>query len=193
MKNLFLVLLLVVATNCFAQKDLALTSLDTPVSYNGIVNVNGVTKEELFIRGRDWFSNNLHVLEIQDNQVGEISGKDIVEGKVTFRMLGSHNANATFNFNANIWVKDGRYMYRITNINNTAITYADATSTSRNDFSAPVGILYTSDHSKAKVLGLSQTKSDETYQSAKKDFDKIAKDLIASLTSDMMKSSTPDF
>jgi hypothetical protein len=43
------------------------------------------------------------------------------------------------------------------------------------------------------VLGLSQTKSDETYQSAKDTFDKIIKELIASLQSFMQKKSTPDF
>lgn len=174
------------AAECFGQQD-------TAVSYSALVNINGISQQELYIRARDWLSSNLQSIQIQDKETGELSGKGIAEGKVTFRILGSHNANAIFTFNENIWVKDGRYTYSITNINNTSITYANSTSTARDDFSSPVGILYTSEHSKVKVLGLSRTKSDETYQSAKSAFNEIAQALIASLSSGMQKQSTPDF
>jgi hypothetical protein len=132
-------------------------------------------------------------LQIQDKTTGEISARGITDGKVTFRMFGKHVANATFSFNVTIWVKDDRYMYWVTNINNTSITYGDETASIKNDVSAPVGLLFTSDHAKAQILGLSQTRSDETYQSAKAAFDEIANGLIASLVSDMGKTSTPVF
>jgi Domain of unknown function (DUF4468) with TBP-like fold len=193
MKNLLFIIMLIGATNCHGQQKMPISEQDTAISYNGIINVDGVTKEELYIRARDWFSNNLRGLQIQDKETGELSGNGIVEGTITFRMLGTRDANATFNFNVHIWIKDSRYMYRLTNINNSAITYANSTTTSKDDISSPVGMLYTSEHSKVKVLGLSQKRSDETYQSAKNEFDKIAKGLIASLNSDMGKQSTPLF
>jgi hypothetical protein len=186
MKHLLFIILLTAATECFGQQD-------TAISYSDLVNINSVSKQELYIRARDWLSNNLQSIQIQDKETGELSGKGIAEGKVTFRILGSHSANAIFTFNENIWVKDGGYMYSITNINNTSITYANSTSTARDDLSPPVGILYTSEHSKAKVLGLSRTKSDETYQSAKSAFNEIAQELIASLNAAMQRQSTPEF
>ncbi|HEX4373974.1 MAG TPA: DUF4468 domain-containing protein [Puia sp.] len=192
MKILIFILMLT-ATKCFAQQDTLHVSQDTLISYSGIINIDGVSKEELFIRARDWCSNNLRSLQIQDKEIGELSAKNTVTGTVTFRLLGAKKANAGFNFDINIWVKDGRLLYSVTNINNTAITYADKTTSARDDLESPIGLLYTSKHAKSKVFGLSQTKSDETYQSAKDAFDKIIKELIASLQSFMQKKSTPDF
>ncbi|MEP6951040.1 MAG: DUF4468 domain-containing protein [Ginsengibacter sp.] len=186
MKNLLFIILLAGVTKSFSQQD-------TAISYTSSVNVTGLSKEELYIRARDWFSNNLQSLQLQDKKTGELSGKGIVEGVVKFRMSGSHNANAIFNFNTNIWLKDRPSMYRITNISNTSITYGNSTSLARDDLSSPGGILCTSEHSKARVPGLSKTKSDETNQSAKNTFDDLAKGLIASLRSGMEKQSTPDF
>lgn len=193
MKNILFMILFLAAINCFGQQDAVMPQQDTAISYSGTVNAEGATREELFIRARDWLSNNLQGLQIQDKETGELGAKGLTEGTVTFRFLGTHTANATFSFNANIWVKNGRYMYSITNINNTAITYDNSTITSRDDMNSPVGVLYTSKHSKGKVLGLTQARSDETYQSAKNEFDKIAKGLISSLIGALVMPSTPNF
>jgi hypothetical protein len=192
--KIIIFILMLTATKCFAQQDTTHASpADTAISYSGIINIDGVSKEELFIRARDWCSANLQSLQIQDKETGELSAKNAVMGTITFRLLGSKKANAGFNFDINIWVKDGRFLYSVANINNTAITYADKTTSVRDDLESPIGLLYTSKHAKSKVFGLSQTKSDETYQSAKDAFDKIIKELIASLQSFMQKKSTPDF
>jgi len=191
MKNFIFIVLLMSATTCFGQQDSATTQPDTAISYSGIVNVTGATKEELYLRARDWLSNNLQSLQIQDKQTGELSAKGIGQGPITFRFLGTNVANAIFSFNANIWVKDGKYMYTFANIINTSITYY--TTTTKNDGELPAGKLYKSKHSKTKILGLSQTRSDETYQSAKDEFDKIEKGLVASLMAEMERSSTPEF
>ncbi|HSZ84625.1 MAG TPA: DUF4468 domain-containing protein [Puia sp.] len=191
--KIFTLILMLTAIKCFAQQDTVRASYDTAISCSGIINVDGVSKEELFIRARDWCSANLQSLQIQDKETGELSAKGVTMGIITFRLLGTKKANASFNFNINIWVKDSRFMYSVTNIYNTAITYADKTTSARDDLESPIGLLYTSKHSKTKVFGLSQTKSDETYQSAKDAFDKIVKELITSIQSGMQKKSTPDF
>jgi len=166
---------------------------DSLLSYAGTVQVPGASKLALFIRARDWLGDNLQNLQIQDKETGEVSAKGSVEGEVTFRVLGPRTANATFNFNMNIWVKDGAFSYSINHISNTSITYNDITLSAKNDVSAPVGFLYVSDRAKSKVIGLSQAKSNGVYQSAKKNFEKISGDYIPSLLAAMNKSSTPDF
>jgi hypothetical protein len=187
MKILILILMLI-TTICFAQQDTIHLSSDIAISYGGVINVDGVSKEELFVRARDWCSDKLQSLQIQDKETGELSAKGISVGTITFRLLGTNKVKAKFNFNLNIWIKDNRYIYGITDINNTAITYNGKTASLRDDVESPIGLLYTSKHSKTKVLSLSQTKSDETYQSAKDAFDKIIKELIASLQSFMQKN-----
>jgi len=181
------------ATQCFGQKNAAIAQPDTLLAYTGVINVDGVPKDELYIRARDWMGSNLQGLQIQDKLTGELSAKGVTEGNVTFRFFGSHIANATFSFTANIWVKDGKYMYYITNVNNTAITYDNSTVTAKDDNASAVGLLYTAKTAKGKILGLNQTRSDEIYQSAKTEFDKIEADMVASLTAGMQGSTTPDF
>ena len=105
--GILILILMLTATKCFAQQDTTHASpVDTTISYSEIINIDGVSKEELFIRARDWCSNNLRSLQIQDKETGELSAKGISFGIITFRMLGTNKAKATFDFNLNIWVKD---------------------------------------------------------------------------------------
>jgi Domain of unknown function (DUF4468) with TBP-like fold len=172
-------------TNSFGQQMAPTAEPDTALAYTETVNINGVAKDALFIRARDWFSNNLQRLNIQDKETGELSGAGRLDGPITIHLLGARSGTATFTFLLNIWVKDGRYKYVITNINN-----ADVNGTNTNGVFGP---LYTSRHCMVKGLGLSQSKLDEAYQSAKDGFDQEVKLLIAALKASMAVESTPDF
>jgi Domain of unknown function (DUF4468) with TBP-like fold len=186
MKNTFLILMVIAATNCFGQQVAPVAQQDIPVAYTETVTITEVTKDALFIRARDWCSNNLQGLKIQDKETGELSGAGRLEGPITIHLMGARSGTATFTFLLNIWVKDGRYKYIITNINNTAV---NGTNTNGDLF----GPLYTSTHCAVKGLGLSQSKLDEAYQSAKDGFDLEVKPLIAALKASMAIESTPDF
>lgn len=84
------------------------------VSYNEVVQVQGASKEDLYIRGREWFANTFvsanHVIQMDDKEAGKIIGKGNSEGFYTILLTPF---TYFLNYTVSITVKDGRYRYEI--------------------------------------------------------------------------------
>ncbi|NLH46839.1 MAG: DUF4468 domain-containing protein, partial [Acholeplasmataceae bacterium] len=67
--RLILILLIVFPLYTFSQE---------PVNYSEAIEVPNVEKNELFLRGREWFNDNFKsskdVLQVIDKETGELSG-----------------------------------------------------------------------------------------------------------------------
>jgi hypothetical protein len=178
MKSFCLFLLaLIFAGKSFGQSDILNAHRDSVVSYADSVSVNGATKEDLFIRARDWLACNGKTLKMEDRESWKIIGTASMDGPVTVHYLGTQTGIASFDFVIIIQVKDGQYSYTITNIDNTRVNGTN--------FNGTFGFLYKSTHCSAKGFILSQAKIDLAYQSLKDGFDKSEKELVAFLGSSM--------
>ena len=163
---------------CIAQKD-------TAISFTDVVKVDSTSKDVLFQRARDWFNNTFRnskeVLQIQDKETGEISGKGIFSSYVKHSTLGVDNSyNNDFRFQITIWVKDGKYKYLLSDIDNINGAVA-------------FGIITSSDHTKEKISMVRQKKMDEYYMAAKNGAIKEATGIILLLKEAMKKNASSDF
>jgi len=90
--------------------------------FTKVIEVTGTDKNELFNRARLWFSSafgdSKEVLEIVDKENGELVGK----GKFVFvsDSLWYNCSNGTVGFNANVYMKDGRYKYHFGGFNHNS-------------------------------------------------------------------------
>lgn len=153
-----------------------------PLSYSEAIEVSGVNKDELFIRGREWFNDNFKsskdVLQITDKESGELSGKGILEVICVYRYLGERQFTSIVNFQMNVWVKDGKFKYEMTNF-----------LTSSSDKCVGVGLITTSDETKATYPGFNAKKMNEIYLSIKQGIEVKAKLMIEDLKIKMSKKS----
>ena len=168
---------------CIAQKD-------TAISFTDIVKVDSTSKDVLFQRARDWFNNTFRnskeVLQIQDKETCEISGKGIFSSYVKHSTLGVDNSyNNDFRFQITIWVKDGKYKYSLTDIDNYR-------AGDNNQWIA-FGIITSSDHTEKKLSMIRQKKMDEYYMAAKNGAIKEATGIILLLKEAMKKNASADF
>ena len=182
---LFSLLLGSIAGNSFGQSNALDAQKDSLVSYSETVHVEGVLQNDLFLRARDWLSNNCKYLKIQDKETGELSSSGSTISEVTIRFFGAHTGFATFDFIMTIFVKDGAYKFTITNIENTKINNTAANGV--------FGMLYKSKHCPVKGIPITQAKLDEAYQSVKDGFDKKEKELVDFLKSSMKSPSAFNF
>ena len=83
------------------------------IAFSESIYVSEVYKNELFIRGREWFNENFNsskdVLQIADKESGELSGKGIMNVVYAFRYLGERVFTTEVRFQMSVWVKDGKY------------------------------------------------------------------------------------
>jgi hypothetical protein len=166
----------------FAQKDTVITFAD-------VVKVDSVAKETLYIRSRDWFNSTFkdskEVLQIQDKEAGEISGKAGFKIYIPHKSLGVENGFwLIYSFKVTFWTKDGRYKYEITDIDNYAAS-ADGV--------IPFGIYTSSGHTDVKYPMTSKKKMDEYFAAASEKANNEVKVIITGLKSSMAKNATPDF
>jgi len=173
MKNLIVILLVIFPFLVFSQE---------PLSYSETIEVSGVNKDELFIRGREWFNANFKsskdVLQIADKESGELLGKGIMEVVCTYRYLGERKLTSVVNFQMNVWVKDGKFKYETTN-------FLVPGKSEDIDF----GLITTSDETKKTFYGLNAKKMNEIYLSLKKGTEAKAKLMIEDLKLKMSKKS----
>lgn len=165
---------------------------DSIISYTEVVKVDSATKDELYIRARDWYNGAFHsskdVLQIQDKEVGEIGGKGIFTTYYHHSTLGVENGyNQEFNFKITIWVKDNRYKYEITDIDN----YRSATYT--NSQIEPFGVMRSINYSPIKIYMLSKKRTDALFLDTKERAIAKVLQIIKSLQDFMKKKSTSDF
>lgn len=153
-----------------------------PLTYSEAIEVSGVNKDELFIRGREWFNDNFKsskdVLQIADKESGELSGKGIMEVIYTYKYMGTRTFPANVNFQMNVWVKDGKFKYEMTNF-----------SVPGGRESINFGLITTSDETDKKYPGLNAKKMNEMYLSIKQGIEVKAKLMIEDLKIKMAKKS----
>lgn len=160
---------------------------DSIISYSKIVEVPGVAKAELFTRARQWlnqtFVSSKEVLEIADKETGELSGKAYGKMMVTYKMMGTRSYESDCRMFINIFVKDGKYKYEMSNFEtNVANTEKGRLSRLTSATSCP-----------DKWDMTSQKKMDEIWASAKDGAISMSKDLGKSLEAAMAKTVTTDF
>jgi hypothetical protein len=112
------ILLLFLILPCFlkAQEiNLPVDSTTNKVSYSEVVPVPGISKDDLYVRGREWFAKTFvsaqAVIQMDDKAAGKIIGKGVGYGTSSFMLTTSR---FTIFYTVSLTVKDGRYRYEIT-------------------------------------------------------------------------------
>lgn len=118
MKTVFLYLLLAVfALQSYAQDPTSKINLTEVVVVDSTLK-----KDELFSRARKWFAdsfvNSNNVLRVNDKESGELIGQGTFPGEQT---RGLTTDKFTISFDVNIYVKDGRYKYEVTDIRHSCV------------------------------------------------------------------------
>lgn len=125
-----------------------------------VIQVTNTDKNELFVRGREWFNNNFKsskdVLQIIDKETGELLGKGIMKVNYSWRYMGEKQSTTEISFQMNIWVKDNRYKYELTNFT----TIEDGNNIN-------FGLINNSNETKVKYPGFNEKKLNEMYLSIK--------------------------
>lgn len=90
------------------------------LSFSEVIHVDsGTTKEQLFERARLWFSTYAkdakEAVQVYDKETGEIHAKASFAFSSMF-YVGSGATRGRIWYNLNIYCKDGRYKYEVTNI-----------------------------------------------------------------------------
>ncbi len=154
-----------------------------PLTYTETAEISGVNKDDLFIRGREWFNENFksskEVLQIADKESGELLGKGIIEVSYVYRYLGERRFTTDVNFQMNLWVKDGKYKFEMTNF---LVPF-------NNKESAYSGLITTLDETEKTYPNISAKKMNEIYLSIKKGTEAKAKLMIEDLKLKMSKKS----
>jgi hypothetical protein len=183
MKNAILFLILILPCLAFAQKD-------TVISYSGVVEVPGATKEQLYTRARQWFNSTFisskDVLQISDKETGELAGKGIMHATAVYKYMGTQRAPVEANFVCDVWVKDEKYKYELTN-------FDAAFDTKEGDRSLELGVLTTADETTAKFPMVGKKTMNEMFRAAKIAVEEKSQELILSLKTAMSKPSKDDF
>ncbi|WP_375436670.1 DUF4468 domain-containing protein [uncultured Hymenobacter sp.] len=86
------------------------------VVYTAVVPVAGASKDELYNRGREWFARTFNdanrVLRMDDRTAGTLIGSGII----TQPALEAFSSGNNYHFNLAVYVKDGRFKYELTDI-----------------------------------------------------------------------------
>ena len=185
MKSFYLTILLMLGlvVSASAQKTkypgydrLPKDSTTHKVVYTGVVQVPGVGKDELFVRAKEWsarnFGDNKSTERMNDQAAGTLVAK--TEWKQPPLSFTDTHSNL-YKFTVAVYVKDGRYMYRIDDFTYQNINPALVTK----DALGRVGVEeYAKETASKKV--------DATL----KDFDEKMKMIVGSLDK-AMKQATP--
>ncbi|RYY61148.1 MAG: DUF4468 domain-containing protein [Chitinophagaceae bacterium] len=101
----------------FSVPDLQAQTEDA-VAYKGIIEVPGTTKEELFIRSRQWltetFNSARFFVYIEDKETGELTGRGNIWVNLKFGIFKNRHALTFCPMTYNIWVKDGKLKFSFT-------------------------------------------------------------------------------
>lgn len=149
----------------------------TPLTYSEVIQVDGVSKDELFNRAKLFFVNTYNnatkVIQTEDKETGIIAGKAITGHSITMgKFSGSGATDAPASYTITLAVKDGRYKYTITDI-----------------VQEKLGLLTTSpDNPDIPVMAGKKWK-EEAREGIKKSADKVFGNLINNLKSEMNKTT----
>lgn len=88
------------------------------ITYEGVVEVPGVSKADLYTRAYAWIAKTYRsandVIQMQDKEAGQLVAKGLT--RVTARAMGMDMDAGVVRHTLSIYVKDGKYKYVITNL-----------------------------------------------------------------------------
>lgn len=89
-----------------------------PLIYSDVVEVKNVSKNDLFKRAEIWFTkaykSSKDVLQTRSKEDGQLIGKALIQYSQGF-LSGSANTKGVINYEASIYLKDGRFKYKFEN------------------------------------------------------------------------------
>lgn len=90
------------------------------LTYSEVVEVNGVGKNELYVRANTWFTrafkNSKAVLQLEDKEAGKLIGKGNISTTIKVPIVGMTDAGYV-DMTVTVQCKDGKYKYTIDNLN----------------------------------------------------------------------------
>lgn len=93
---------------------LPVDSISKLVTYQGVVQAEGISKNDLYLSAKEWFVKTFksanHVIQMDDKESGKIIGKGISKSSYNYLM---HTVLYDLNYTVSITVKDGRFRYEI--------------------------------------------------------------------------------
>ncbi len=177
MKKILLVLVSVMAINLYAQE---------PLSFSEVVQVEGISKGELYNRAKIWFAevykDAKEVIQVDDKESGKIIGKGTEPFTQSF-MTSSAITKGGISYIIKVFLKDGRYKYEITDFTHSAHggnfgKYSLGLLTSQEDCPTP--------------KKMAKKWSNKVWKDAKEQSEAFARVLIESLKENMSKQSAEE-
>jgi len=127
MKTLLIVLPTLLVITSFAQSktespQLPIDELTKLINYTEIVQLDtSFTKNDLYLRGREWFakaySSSKNVIQLDEKESGKIVAKALMP--VYHKSMGTNYPSGYINYTITISFKDGRYKYEVSNFYHT--------------------------------------------------------------------------
>ena len=190
MKNLLISIFLLTAFPAFTQNDsLVYLNLEydqnNRIVFSEVIQVDGVSKKELFNRARKWFADYYNssetVIDLEDKESGILIAKPLGYANIPY-ILG-FTAVKMF-YTINIYVKDGRYKYEITDIiNETDPSEFNGYRSSKTNIESVIN-----DYMVFKPNGKIREKSKNWKVATIKMVYKIADDLVESMNNSVVDS-----
>lgn len=158
-----------------------------PLSYSGVIEVAGVSKDELYTRAKAWLNESFNsvkdVTQHSDKEAGEIFIKGIMPLTARYKYFGNQKDDISSKFMLNLWFKDGKYKYEIKEF--------DAYYT--HNQSVKFGVLTTAEECPSKVFMTPPKIANQMWSSIKADAETTSKGLIASLEKAMKVDKKQDW
>src|SRR5450830_1164209 len=117
-KIYILFIVLFISNGILAQEKLLgiLPLKDGKVTYTDIIQLQGVSKNEIYNRAKHWFIDTFNsgkdVIQLDDKETGEVIGKGCFKAVWMINFYSSQSVNVWKTIK--IQIKDGRYRYEIT-------------------------------------------------------------------------------
>jgi hypothetical protein len=167
-------LLTLLTINVFAQE---------PLTYTEVVQVDSVSKTELYNRAKVWFATAYNssndVLQMDNKEGGELIGKAILNYRPTV-LSRSEQTRGNIKYTIKIFIKDGRYKYEITNFIHDPYG---------NQYGKSSMGLITTEKECPTPRPMEKAWSNKVWNDIKNQIDSNMKSLIVSLKKDMIKTS----
>lgn len=155
----------------------AVAGSDSTLTYTGVIKAESVTAEQIYIRARSWFNESFNsskdVLQIQDKEAKELSGKAIFYITVPFKGAGGreYQNKIRINFNVSVWAKDSRYKYLVDNIEATSLNVTESY----------IGKLTSSEDMPGRYPGVSKDKLNKYWHDIKTESEKKITEMLKGL------------
>jgi hypothetical protein len=154
-----------------------------PLTYTEVVQVDSVSKTELYNRAKLWFATVYNsandVLQMDNKESGEIVGKAILKYNPTV-FSGSEQTKGNIKYTIKVFVKDGRYKYEITDFIHDPYG---------NQYGKSSMGLITTEKECPTPKPMAKAWSNKVWDDIKNQIDSNMKSLIVSLKGDMSKKS----